>query len=209
LIAGLSTPALYVADRLSYHNNTSAGNSLSRRDKTSVANKWTIKSLCPVGAKHNSKQCMNTYTQIHLHCIFAVKYRAAMIEKNWKENLHGYITGIVQNHKHKMIGINTMPDHLHMLIGMRPHQSLSDLMRIVKGDSSEWINEKRFCLSHFRWQEGYGAFSYEKSKINVVASYIENQELHHHKKTFLEEYVAFLDEFEIDYDERYLFKLPE
>ncbi len=148
----------------------------------------------------------NTYTQIHIHCIFAVKYRRALITKDWKERLHQYITGIVQNHHHKMIAINSMPDHLHLLFGMRPAQSLSDLMRIVKGDSSEWINSQKFTRDSFRWQEGYGAFSYEKKKISIVASYIESQELHHQKKTFLEEYREFLDNFDIEYDEKYLFK---
>ncbi|HSU27623.1 MAG TPA: IS200/IS605 family transposase [Chitinophagaceae bacterium] len=148
----------------------------------------------------------NTYTQIHIQCIFAVKYRLAVIDKTWKDTLHKYITGIVQNHKHKMISINSMPDHLHMLFGFRPHQSLSDLMRIVKGDSSEWINKQKYSPHTFRWQEGYGAFSYTKNAINSVATYIENQELHHKKKTFLVEHRDFLDEFEIEYDERYLFQ---
>jgi putative transposase len=151
----------------------------------------------------------NTYTQIHIQCVFAVKYRHAMIVPDWKERLHQYITGIVQNHGHKMIAINTMPDHLHMFFGMRPNQSLSDLMKIVKGDSSEWINNKRFTKKTFRWQEGYGGFSYEKNKIGVVAAYIENQELHHTKKTFLVEYREYLDHFGIEYDEQYLFKEPE
>lgn len=151
----------------------------------------------------------NTYTQIHIQCVFAVKYRQAMITSSWKERLHQYITGIVQNHGHKMIAINTMPDHLHMFFGMRPNQSLSDLMKIVKGDSSEWINNKRFTSRAFRWQEGYGEFSYEKNKIGIVAAYIENQELHHAKKKFLVEYREFLDHFGIEYDEQYLFKEPE
>ena len=132
-----------------------------------------------------------------------------MITKDWKERLHQYITGIIQNHEHKMIAINTMPDHLHLLFGMRPHQSLSDLMRIVKGDSSEWINKEKFTAKPFRWQEGYGAFSYEKKKLNIVATYIETQELHHQKQIFLEEYREFLDNFGITYDERYIFKEPE
>ncbi|MEQ1676544.1 MAG: IS200/IS605 family transposase [Chitinophagaceae bacterium] len=151
----------------------------------------------------------NTYTQLHIQCIFAVKYRAALIAPVWKERLHKYITGIIQNHGHKMISINTMPDHLHMFFGMRPTQSLSDLMRIVKGDSSEWINSQRFTPKAFRWQEGYGAFSYEKSRVSVVATYIENQELHHAKKSFLEEYKGFLEHFGIDYNEQYIFKALE
>jgi putative transposase len=151
----------------------------------------------------------NTYTQIHIQCIFAVKYRKALITKDIKERVHQYITGIIQNNKHKMIEINSMPDHLHMFFGMRPHQSLSDLMRIVKGDSSEWINSQKLTSSLFRWQEGFGGFSYEKSSINRVATYIQNQEKHHQKKTFLQEYKEFLDRFEIEYDERYIFKEPE
>lgn len=151
----------------------------------------------------------NTYTQIHIHCIFAVKYRQALITSGWKDRLHKYITGIVQNHGHKMIAINAMPDHLHMFFGMRPNQSLSDLMRIVKGDSSEWINSNRITGTMFRWQEGYGAFSYEKKKIPVVADYIANQEIHHSNKTFLDEYREFLTAFGIEYDEKYIFKLPE
>ena len=148
----------------------------------------------------------NTYTQIHIHCIFAVKYRLALINRKWKDQLHKYITGIVKNHRHKMISINSMPDHLHMLFGMRPYQSLSDLMEIVKGDSSGWINDEKMTSSLFRWQEGYGAFSYQKSSLSKVATYIENQEIHHKKTPFLQEYKQFLKKFEVDYDERYVFK---
>ena len=124
----------------------------------------------------------NTYTQIHIHCVFALKFRLALIESSWKNRLHQYITGIVQNHNHKMLCINSMPDHLHMFFGMRPDQSLSELIRIVKGESSEWINKDKLAFSTFRWQEGYGAFSYAKSQIAIVCDYIENQE-EHHKKT--------------------------
>ncbi len=151
----------------------------------------------------------NTYTQIHLQIVFAVKYRQAMIHPSWKARLHMYITGIVRNHDHKMLAINSMPDHLHMLIGYRPHQSLSDLMSKVKGDSSEWINLEHLTKGLFRWQEGYGAFSYTKSLVGTVANYIATQEEHHNKKTFLEEYRELLEEFEIDFDQRYIFKLPE
>lgn len=150
----------------------------------------------------------NTFTQIHIQCIFAVKYRAALISYEWKERLLQYITGIVRNHKHKMISINSMPDHLHMLFGMRPDQSLSDLMKFVKGESSEWINKEKFTKSQFRWQEGYGGFSYEKSMIPIVANYIENQELHHKKKSFREEFRELLIEFDIPFDERYIFHDP-
>ena len=134
----------------------------------------------------------NSFTQIHIPAIFAVKYRDAVILNSWKEDLHKYITGIVKNNGHKMLSINTMPDHLHMFFGLRPSQSLSDLMQQVKGDSSEWINKKKFTLGKFQWQEGYGGFSYAKSQVTVVSNYIENQERHHKKKTFLEEYEEFL-----------------
>lgn len=148
----------------------------------------------------------NTYTQIHIQCVFAVKFRDSVIQQSWKERLHQYITGIIRNNGHKMIAINSMPDHLHLFFGFRPNQSLSDLMRIVKSESSEWINKERFAPSTFRWQEGYGAFSYSRSQIKTVAEYIENQEEHHRKRTFLEEYKLFLDQFEVEYDERYIFK---
>ena len=151
----------------------------------------------------------NTYTQIHIQCVMAVKYRQSLIAPEWKEQLNKYITGIVQNHGHKMIAVNSMPDHLHVFFGFRPDQSLSDLMRLVKGESSEWINLQRFTPAVFRWQEGYGAFSYSKSHVQKVTNYVMNQEEHHRKQTFLEEYRQFLEQFEIDYDERYIFKEPE
>ena len=148
----------------------------------------------------------NTYTQIHIHAIVAVKFRAAVIMPLWKERLHQYITGIIENHTHKMLCINSMPDHLHLFFGFRPTQSLSDLMRIVKGESSEWINKQKFTPSVFRWQEGYGAFSYARSQVKAVAQYVEDQEIHHSKKTFLEEYKQFLRQFEVEYDEQYIFR---
>jgi putative transposase len=148
----------------------------------------------------------NTYTQIHLHFVFAVKYREGIIQSSWKDELYKYVTGIVQNNKHKMICINGMPDHIHILIGMEPIQSISDLLKDVKGSSSKWINERKFLKGKFEWQEGYGAFSYSKSQVKDVIAYIENQESHHAKKTFREEYLDFLKRFEIEFDERYIFK---
>jgi putative transposase len=150
----------------------------------------------------------NTYTQIHLQFVFAVKYRAAVIDKSWKDELYKYITGIVQNNKHKMLCINGVADHIHIFIGMKPTQSISDLLQDIKGSSSKWINEKGFIKGKFEWQEGYGAFSYSMSHIQNVIRYIENQEEHHRKKSFLEEYIAFLDEFEIEYNERFIFHEP-
>ena len=151
----------------------------------------------------------NTYTQIHIQVIFAVKNRTGLIQKEWKDELYKYITGIIQTHDHKLLAINGMPDHLHVFFGMRPIQSLSDLMQDIKGSSSKWINEKKFIKGKFEWQEGYGAFSYGKSQASSVIAYVQNQEVHHRKITFLEEYKKFLEKFEVDYDEQYIFKALE
>ena len=148
----------------------------------------------------------NTFTQIHIQAVFAVQNRDCIIQSGWKDELYKYITGIVQNNKHKMLAINGMPDHVHILFGFRPSQSLSDLMQDIKGSSSKWINEKRFIKVKFSWQEGYGAFSYSKSDLPNVIHYIKNQEEHHKKRSFIEEYEDLLKEFEIDYDERFVFK---
>lgn len=148
----------------------------------------------------------NTYTQIHIQTIFTVQNRQSLIQDTWKHELYRYITGIVKNNNHKMLQINGMPDHIHIFIGMRPTQSLSDLMKMIKGESSAWINQKNFIKGKFSWQAGYGAFSYAKSQVPKVIRYIQNQEKHHKKKTFTEEYLEFLRAFEIDYDEQYIFK---
>ncbi len=148
----------------------------------------------------------NTYTQIHIQFVFAVKYRAALIEKDWKERLHQYITGIFHDNDHKMLQINSMPDHIHIFIGMRPHQSISSLMQNVKTESSKWIKEQNLCSYPFAWQKGYGAFSYAKSQVHDVIRYVQNQEIHHRKETFLNEYRKFLNAFEIEWDEKYIFK---
>jgi putative transposase len=150
----------------------------------------------------------NTYTQLHIQFIFAVKYRAALIEKSWKEELHKYMTGIFQDNDHKMLQINSMPDHIHIFIGMRPAQSISSLMQHVKTESSKFVKNKKFCKSPFQWQDGYGAFSYSKSHVPNVIQYIKNQEAHHKKEIFLDEYRRFLKAFEIEYDERYIFTEP-
>jgi REP element-mobilizing transposase RayT len=148
----------------------------------------------------------NTYTQIHIQFVFAVKYRAALIDTEWKDRLHQYITGIFQQNEHKMLQINSMPDHIHIFIGMRPHQSISALIQNVKTESSKWIKAQNLCSQPFAWQEGYGAFSYAKSQVSDVIRYIQNQEKHHQKDTFLDEYRKFLEAFEIDWDEKYMFK---
>jgi len=148
----------------------------------------------------------NTYTQIHIQAVFTVQSRKCIIGKQWKNELYKYITGIVQNHDHKLLAINGMPDHIHIFFGMRPSQSLSDLLQDIKGDSSQWLNNRKLIKGRFSWQEGYGAFSYGKSQVHQVIQYIQRQEEHHKKKTFLEEYREFLNAFEIKFDERYIFK---
>jgi putative transposase len=148
----------------------------------------------------------NTYTQIHIQAVFSVQGRYCTIRQPWKDELYKYISGIVSNNGHRILIINGMPDHIHLFFGMRPTQSLSELMQDIKGDSSKWVNQKRFIKSHFSWQEGHGAFSYNKSSVDNVIDYINNQEFHHLKKTFIEEYHEFLEKFEIDFDERYIFK---
>ncbi len=148
----------------------------------------------------------NTYTQIHLQFVFAVKYRAALIDRSWKGDLHKYITAIIQAEEHKMLQINSMPDHIHILVGLRPTQAISSLVQKVKTESSKWVKDKGLCPMPFAWQEGYGAFSYSKSHVESVVRYIQNQEIHHRKQTFLEEYLAFLKAFEVEYEERYIFR---
>jgi putative transposase len=150
----------------------------------------------------------NTYTQIHIHAIFAVNFRLELISDNWKEELYRYITGIISNHRHKLIAINGMPDHVHILFGMRPSQSLSDLMQDIKGNSSKWINEKKFCIGRFEWQEGFAAFSYSKADLSNVISYIKNQDEHHRQSSFNEEYSQLLNEFSVAYDEKFTFRAP-
>jgi len=148
----------------------------------------------------------NTYTQIYIHVVFAVQGRQNLIPKEHKEELHKYITGIVQNKKQKLIAINCMPDHSHIFIGMKPSIALSDLVRDIKNNSSAFINEKKWVRGKFNWQEGFGAFSYGHSQIEVVVKYIQNQDDHHAQKTFKEEYLEMLKKFAVEYDEKYLFK---
>ncbi len=148
----------------------------------------------------------NTYTQVYIQIVFAVENRISLIKDQWREELHKYITGIIQNHKHKLIVINSMADHIHIFIGMKPIQALSDLLQDIKEYSSKWINQNKFVLGHFNWQAGYGAFSYSHSHIDSVVKYIQNQKRHHQKKTFRQEYIEFLEKFHIEYDDRYIFK---
>ncbi len=146
---------------------------------------------------------------MHLQFVFAVRYRAALIQEIWKDEMHKYMTGIFQENGHKMLQINSMADHTHILIGMRPSQAVSSLIKNVKTETSKWIKGKNFCPHPFAWQEGFGAFSYSKSDVPNVIRYIQNQEVHHKKERFLDEYERILKEFEIEYDRQYIFKEPE
>jgi len=148
----------------------------------------------------------STYTQIYIHYVFAVQNRLSLIQSKWKNDLQKYMTGIVEQQGHKLLQIGGMPDHVHALVSMNPKQSPSELMFHVKRSSSLWINDNRFVMGKFSWQEGFGAFSYGKSQIPNVVNYIENQEVHHKKRNFMEEYFELLKLFEIEYDERYVFK---
>ena len=148
----------------------------------------------------------NTYTQIHIQAIFTVQNRVCIIHEKWKNELYKYVTGIIHNNNHKLLAINGMPDHIHILFGLRPSQSISDLLQDIKGGSSKWINDKRLVQGKFSWQDGYGAFSYRKSEVPDIIQYIRNQQIHHRKKKFIEEYLELLKEFEIDYNERFIFK---
>lgn len=148
----------------------------------------------------------NTYSQIYIQVVFAVQNRNALIDFSWEDELYKYITGIIQNKEQKLISINGMPDHIHILIGMRPTCNLSDLVREIKKSSNTFINEKQLSKFSFKWQEGFGAFSYSHSQLSNVVSYIQNQKQHHQKVSFKEEYLEFLEKFEVEFDGDYLFK---
>ncbi|MFW5663726.1 MAG: IS200/IS605 family transposase [bacterium] len=150
----------------------------------------------------------NPYHQISMQLIIAVKYREAMIKDSFREDLHKYITGILQKQKHKMLAINSMPDHMHIFFGMHPCD-IPALVRDIKSDSSTFINAKKLSNHRFHWQEGYGLFSYSMSHRSSVIKYIENQQEHHKKITFKEEYLYHLKKFEVDYDLKYLFEFFE
>ena len=148
----------------------------------------------------------NTYTQIYLQLVFSPLGRENIIPHKHKEELQKYTTGIIQNRKHKLLTINYMPDHVHIFIGYQCAQSLPELMRDIKTGTSGFINEKKWMPGRFQWQEGYGAFSYSRSQIDSVIKYIDNQEDHHRKATFKDEYLRLLEKFDVLYDERYLFE---
>lgn len=151
----------------------------------------------------------STFSQIYIQIVFAVKGRESLIQLSWEEELYKYISGIIRNKEQKLIAINGMPDHIHILIGMKPTCSLSDLVREIKKSSNEFIKEKTFVKGKFNWQEGYGAFSYSHSSLDNVIAYINNQKAHHIKKSFKAEYLELLHKFEIEYKPEYLYEWIE
>ncbi len=147
----------------------------------------------------------NTYSQIYIHLVFAVKGRESVIDKSFKNELYKYICGIVTNKKQKVFSINGVADHIHILVSIGPDYSISNLVKDIKVNSTKWINERKFVMGKFQWQEGFGAFSVSQSQISKVATYIDNQEEHHMKTTFRQEYIDFLKSYNIEYDEKYIF----
>ena len=148
----------------------------------------------------------DTYSQITIHAVFAVKDRGNFITKDWRNELNQYISGIITNKGAKSLAVGGWKDHVHILFGMPVIMSIADFMSAVKANSSKWINEQKFIKGKFQWQEGYAAFSYAKSQRNIIINYIANQEEHHRTKTFREEYIKMLDDFEVAYKDKYLFE---
>lgn len=148
----------------------------------------------------------NTYTQLHVHIVFSVRRREAMIQEQFRDELQKYMTGIIRK-KHKLLAIYCMPDHVHILVGLNPIHSISELVREVKANSSKWINDKGILPVRFEWQKGYGAFSYSKTHVDNVIRYINRQPEHHRSKTYHQEYMDQLNRFGIEYDPRYVFDL--
>jgi putative transposase len=148
----------------------------------------------------------NTLTKIYLQLVFTPKGRENIIPKKHKEELNKYTTGIIQNRKHKLLAINFMSDHVHIFIGYNPAQSLPDLMRDIKANTSKFINDNNWFPGRFQWQEGYGAFSYSHSQIDTVIKYVNNQDDHHRTATFKDEYLGLLEKFQVDFDPKYLFE---
>ncbi len=148
----------------------------------------------------------NSYNQVYIQTVFAVKYRAAVLDKEWRDEVFAVIGNLINETGCKTIIVNGVEDHVHCFLGLKPTVSISELMKTVKAKSSKYINDNHFLLNRFEWQEGYGAFSYSHSQIDAVYNYIRNQEKHHTKSTFKEEYLMILDRFEIPYEERYIFE---
>jgi putative transposase len=150
-----------------------------------------------------------TFSQIHIQVVFAVKHRENLIPQNRKIELNKYISGIIKGKNQKPIIVNGMPDHIHAFIGLNPSMAISDLVRDIKNNSSKFINERNWVKGKFSWQEGYGAFSYAHAQIETIYNYILNQEKHHSENSFRDEYLRLLNEFQVEYDEKYLFNWIE
>ena len=148
----------------------------------------------------------NTYSQISIHAVFAVKGRENFITSEWRDELHKYIAGIISNMGARTLAVGGWKDHVHIFFGMPVSSSISDFMSVVKANSSKWINERKFLKEKFQWQSGYGAFSFSKSQRNILIKYIMTQEEHHRKQSFQEEYLKMLVDFEINYENKYLFE---
>ena len=151
----------------------------------------------------------NTYTQCYFHMVFAVKNRNALIKKEWKNDLEKYIIGIVQNHKHKLLAIGSMPDHIHIYLGYDVNQLIPDLVEEIKTSSNAWIKDKNLSKFRFEWQKGYGAFTHSRSQLDAVVKYVLNQENHHRKKSFREEYLEMLKKNAIEFKDEYVFDFFE
>jgi len=147
----------------------------------------------------------NTFSQLYIHSVFSIKGRENLISNNLKDELYKYICGIVNNNHQKVYAIKGMPDHIHILLSIKPNCLLSDLMRDIKASSSKWINANKLVKGKFQWQEGFGSFSVSQSQLDKVIAYIENQEIHHQKLLFKQEYIEFLKSYKIDFDEKYVF----
>lgn len=147
-----------------------------------------------------------TFSQLYIQVVFAVKGRENQIALPWRDELHKYIAGIIKGKEQKSIIVNGVADHIHCFIGLKPSMPISDLVRDIKNNSTNFINSKKFVTGKFAWQEGYGVFSYSHSQVNDVYNYILNQQEHHKKQTFKEEYLEFLNRFDVPYNERYLFE---
>lgn len=149
----------------------------------------------------------NTFVQIYVHVVFSVRTREHVLPMIQKDRLHQYIGGILRKKRHKLFAINSMPDHIHMLISVNPEQSISAMVRDIKTGSSLFINEQKWIHGKFHWQEGYVAFTYSHSQTGVVARYIENQDKHHRKKSFHQEYLDMLENYHVPFDPKYVFDL--
>jgi REP element-mobilizing transposase RayT len=146
-----------------------------------------------------------TFSQIYIQYVFAVKGRENLLQRAWRDDVFKYMSGIIKGKNQKPIIVNGVADHVHVFVGLKPSMCISDLIRDIKNNSSNFINENKFLKGKFSWQEGYGAFSYGHSQLNEVYQYILNQEEHHRKRSFREEYLDFLQKFEIEYDEAFVF----